>query len=384
MSFRSSRLARRLLAAAGLCVLLPAGAATALSAQELALKRTVPRPGNVSCPRLPPPGSVSEEERDEAGRLSSSAEQALILGDQARARDLLARAVELDPASGELAYRYARILQDLGERQEAMDELCRTMSLGPGEEVAADARARLEVLAAMDRPQVPDEAVTAFQSGVAAADALRLEVAEQAFDAAVALAPEWADAVFDRGVVRARLGKGTEAAADLQHYLALEPDAPDAMLVSQRIGQLQIAPPLPRPGTALGLGLVLPGLGQFYSGRTFGGLTVLALAGSAAVAGMVVKKVTVRCVGVSPSGGDCPPDRLVGENTERPYLIPGLAAAGAVGFIGAVEAYIRARRRITASAEEEGGPDRGTLHLAGPSLGTRGSRLTLSLIGVRF
>lgn len=361
------------------------GTASPASSQELALKRTVPQPRTVSCPRMPALGSVGDDERDEAGRLASSADQALILGDQGRARDLLARAVELDPASSELAYRYARILQDLGERQEAMDQFCRAITLGPGEEEAAtDARARLEELAAVDQPQIPDEAVSAFQSGVSAADALRLEEAERAFTAAFILAPDWADAVFDRGVVRSRLGRVDEAVADLQEYLALAPDAPDAMVVSQRIGQLQIAPPLPSPGAAFGLGLIMPGLGQFYSGRTFGGITVMALAGGAAAAGLLVKKVTVRCVGNPPSGGDCPSERLIGESTDHPYLIPGLAAAGAVSFIGAVEAYVRIRRQNSTDADKEGSPNRRALSLAGPSLETRGSQLTLKLIGVRF
>ena len=115
------------------------------------------------------------------------------------------------------------------------------------------------------------------------------------------------------------------------------------MDVSRRIGQLQIQPSSPvSPGTALGLGLALPGGGQFYSGRALPGLGVLALAGGAAAAGFLIEEIEVRCVGSVPSGG-CPTDRIISESTNNPYKMHGLIAAGAVAIIGAVEAYLKAR-----------------------------------------
>jgi hypothetical protein len=191
--------------------------------------------------------------------------------------------------------------------------------------------------------------------------------------------------VYNRGVVRIRQGETDLAVEDLQTYLASVPNAVDAILVSQWIGQLQVRPGTSvSPGTALGLGLVLPGMGQFYSGRARGGVSVLALAGGALAAGFLIEKTEVRCVGTAPSGGKCPADRIISEKTTNPFKVPGLAAAGVIMAAGAVEAYLKARRIGLGEGDEFIAVDAGPTRILGPSMSARGPRLQLNMVRVTF
>ncbi len=151
------------------------------------------------------------------------------------------------------------------------------------------------------------------------------------------------------------------------------------------MGQLQIPPvSTVSAGTTLGLGLVFPGMGQFYSGRALGGFSVLVLAGGAAAAGFLIEREEVRCVGNLPSGGECPPERIISRETTNPYLIHGLASAGVVAVIGAVEAYLKARKGDAGLPEEPPLLDLGGVRAWGPSLSARGRSLDLNLVRVTF
>lgn len=355
-----------------------------LEGQTLGLKRQIPGSGSFSCPHLQEPPPPTQEERMEAGRLGSAADQALILGDLERARDLLARATELDPFSSDLAYRHARVLEDLGAWEEAVEAFCRVQALGSGTDGIRDAPTRLMAILDRERGQIPQDALDAFKEGISEADAGRDQRAFIAFQQASQQAPSWPDAIYNRGIIQARIGRVEEATADLQRYLDLSPEAEDAILVSQRIGQLRSLASLPRPTGALSLGILFPGGGQFYSGRTWQGLSVLSLAAGAIAAGLLIEEVTVKCVGGVSGGGDCPPDRVVGESSDTPYLAYGLAAAGAVSFLGALEAFFKARRR---RAEELGALiafDLGNSRILIPTVASRGSRLQLQLVQVTF
>ncbi len=120
----------RVVFAAGLITLLTVGCGRSLEAQELPLKRALPGTDSIACPEIDPSIQPSPEEIDQATRLGSDADQANMLGDQVRARDLLERATELDPTSAELTYRYGRILESLGETEPAIDQFCRALALG--------------------------------------------------------------------------------------------------------------------------------------------------------------------------------------------------------------------------------------------------------------
>jgi len=357
----------------------------ALKAQELPYKRSLPGTDTIACPTLVPSLQPGPEEREQATRLGSEANQQQLLGDMENARDLLARATQLDPTSADLAYRYGRVLESLEEVESAIDQFCRALALGSREQGIGDARPRLEALARAREPELSEAAGREFLNGLLQTDLGNLRGAEEAFGLAIQEAPDWADAVYNRGVVRARLGETDLAVEDLQQYLSMRPTADDAMLVSQRIGRLQVRPASAlSAGTALGLGIVLPGMGQFYSGRALTGLGVLSLASAAVAAGVLIEKVEVRCVGGAPSGGDCPADRVISEDKSNPYLVPGLVAAGVVSVIGAVEAFIKAQGHAGEQGGEATTMDVGKPRITGPMLSARGRRLQLHLFRVTF
>lgn len=104
------------------------------------------------------------------------------------------------------------------------------------------------------------------------------------------------------------------------------------------------------PWAAVGLGLLLPGGGEFYVGRPGRGAAVLALAGGAAVAGLLFTRVEVSCR--TPTAGECPPEDVLDERETRPYLGPGLAAAAVITLIGAIDAGLSAARSPAAGAAQ--------------------------------
>jgi tetratricopeptide (TPR) repeat protein len=137
------------------------------------------------------------------------------------------------------------------------------------------------------------------------------------------------------------------------------------------------------PGSALALGLLLPGGGEFYTGSTLRGFVVLLAAGGAAAAAVSYKNISVQCLSV-PVDGFCPPEDVVSETEETPYLVPGLAAAAAITLVGALDAWAGARRKNT-KASEAAGQGTGTgARLQGPSLERAGNRLAVSFLRVRF
>jgi tetratricopeptide (TPR) repeat protein len=282
------------------------------------------------------PAEPNDAERTQAMELASEASQAEILGNAARARDLLARATDLDGRDSDLAYRYGRALEDLGARSDAIATYCRVLALAeagvPAPE-ADEARKRMSALVGT-RPAPPSEAArAALQRGLDEAAAGRTAAAARAFAEAVAQAPDWPDAHYNEGAVLARLGRDDAAVAALRRYLDLAPAADDAVAVSERIGRLE-APSggtNPSPATALGLGLA-PGLGQVYTGRPGAAFGILALAG-----GITGASAWAECCG------------------ERTFVTPGLYLAGAVTAIGALEAYFTARRLGRGRAADVGG-----------------------------
>jgi tetratricopeptide (TPR) repeat protein len=375
----------RILLASGLFLLGSGWSVFPLEAQELPLKRNLPGTDSIVCPEVDLGARPSDEERAEASRLGSEANNEVILGSLERARDFLVRAIELDPLSPLLAYRLGRVHEDLGEVDPAITQFCRALALGSREEGIGDAEPRIEALARARQPQIPEEAQSDFLNGLLRADLGQLDGALEAFSAAFGSAPDWADPIYNRAIIHARLGNREAAVADFQEYLNLQPNAPDAILVSQRIGQLQTPPAAPiSGGTAFGVGLLIPGMGQFYSGRALGGITVLSLAGGALAAGLLVEKVEVGCVGSTPSG-DCPPDRIIPntEKTTNPYLVPGLAVYAAVTVLGAIEAYFRVPEGGIRDGEMIG-VDVGNARLSGPSLSASPTRLRLNLVRLTF
>jgi tetratricopeptide (TPR) repeat protein len=263
-----------------------------------------------------------------------------------------------------------------------MDEYCRALSLAPDGELG-DARDRADALASAERASIPEDALVSFEVGLAETERGALSQALLSFERAATRAPLWASPEYNRGVTLARLGRRREAATALQRYLALRPDAPDGLAVSQRIGQLEAvaARDGPRPEVVATLGVLVPGMGHFYADRPLGGLAVLGLAGGAIAAGFLVEEVDVRCLSSVDEGQRCPDDQVVSRTSSRPHMTLAVATAAAVGVAGAIEAFFGARRAraATATTEVRDGP-----RLEGPGVTAHSGRVDVRVLGLRF
>ena len=351
-----------------------AGGAQSVQTQELPF-RTAASPVGLECPAWEVPAPPGERMRDAAVELSTEANQALVTGDLARARERFEQAAQLNGRSAELHYGLGRVLEQIGELQPALAAYCRVLALDPeGSEAsgtAEDARLRRDALMAMLNEQVPYTARVVFERGARSAEEGRHAEAAQQFGTAAARAPRWPEAFYNEGVALARLGRYDDAAARLARYLELRPNAHDAVEVARSIGQLERAGgsrSAAGSSSALALGFVVPGLGQFYSGRSTAGMAVLAAAAGAVAAGFLIRRADVRCLSTPEPGESCPAGNVVSRTVTRPYLTSALVAAGAVTAVAAAEAWIRGRG-------DASGP-------SGALLATEGRELSFGVPGV--
>jgi tetratricopeptide (TPR) repeat protein len=282
---------------------------------------------------------ASADARAQARERLTEANQAALLGEDDRARLLLRQAAGFDPTNAEVAYRLARLLEAVGERDAAVLEFCRVSLVDPDGPDTPDARGRIEALAGRDEGQVPGIARVAFQRGVSAVREARFEDAVLHFSRALVEAPTWPDAHYNRALAHLGAGRTGAGVADLDRYLELSPDAPDGARVRAQRSTLAPTPgPIYSPRTTLVSGLVLPGMGHFYSGRPTTGLLVLAAAGAGVGLGLGYVDAKVTCL-VPPIDGVCPVGQVDTRTESRPLLVPGLLAAGVATVVGAIHAY---------------------------------------------
>ncbi len=310
------------------------------------LKRSLPTitTRQQSCAPAAAARAVTPEQRRAARELSQRAQQSAILGDRTAARDQLRQATAMDPTNSDLAYQLARAQEAVGAGDDARAEYCRFIALAPTAPEAAEVRERVSALSRPTQATVPEQIAAPFRTGIAAYDAGRFAQAVTAFGSAIAAQPDWADAYYDRALANAARGQRELAIADFQQYLRLRPDADDRQAVVTRISGLR-AEPL-SPGAALGLGLFIPGAGQMYTGRKFFGLATLAAAGGAVAYALKSDQVTESYLVTGdrdPFGNVLPPYELTRQVPGRPYLVAGLATAGAIAVSSAVEAFVYAR-----------------------------------------
>lgn len=305
------------------------------------LPTVAPRP---TCAAAAPVRAVTAQQRRQARELGQRAQQSAILGDRAAARDQLRQATTIDPSNAELAYQLARAHEALGATDDATAAYCRFVALAPTAPEAAEVRERLATLARTTQPTVPDRILAPFRRGVTAYEAGRYAQAASSFGEAITLQPDWADAYYDRALANALRGQRELAIVDLQQYLRLRPEADDRAVVIARIRALRGGPL--SPTAALGLGLVIPGAGQMYTGRRVFGVITLAAAGGALAyavkSGPVTKEFVVNPT--DPFGNPLPPYIDTRTETGRPNLVTGLAAVGAIAGATAIEAFVHARR----------------------------------------
>jgi hypothetical protein len=137
------------------------------------------------------------------------------------------------------------------------------------------------------------------------------------------------------------------------------------------------------PGQALAMGLVVPGLGQFYTGRPVRGVLALGVAGGALAAGLLTERLEVDCRSV-PVNDSCPPADVLDERTRRPYLAPAIAVAAGVGLISAIDAFVTARNANARAATtlDPAGGDGPRLLL--PSVTVEPDAIRAHLLRLRF
>jgi hypothetical protein len=132
------------------------------------------------------------------------------------------------------------------------------------------------------------------------------------------------------------------------------------------------------------MGLVVPGLGQFYTGRGLRGVVALAGAGTALAAGYLTQRVDVNCR-TEPVNNACPAADILDENTRRPYLSAAIAAAAGISLLGAIDAMMSARRANAQNdaARRSGSPD-GGMRLLPPTVAAEGDHVRAEILRLRF
>jgi tetratricopeptide (TPR) repeat protein len=348
-----------------------AGTANAQAGKSITFKRGAPpvrqRP---ACEPVSAPASVSADARRRARDLVQNGRQAAILGDSAAALAQLKQASTIDPTDSDLAYELARAYESSGANANAAKEYCRFLALAPAAPEAAEARNRVASLAPVTQSAAPSPAVAILNDGIASFERGKTMEAEAKFAEAIRAEPTWADAYYDRAIARATIGDNQQAATDFEEYLRLKPTAEDRVDVVARIESLRRRPL--SAGQALGLGLIIPGAGEFYTRRPLRG--ALALVGTSAAIALSLQtstsSKTVEQTGTDPFGNPYT-YTTTQRTTDQPYLIPGLLVGGAIAVATAVDAY--------RFAKQSGEPGRRLSMIAVPTRTGIAARVSLLL-----
>jgi tetratricopeptide (TPR) repeat protein len=288
-----------------------------------------------------PAGSPTDDQRRDARDLAQRARQSAILGDAAAALDQLKGAAALDQTDPSLAYELARAYENAGSSPSAAGEYCRFLALAPSAPEAADVRTHVASLV----PPKPDTVVTpegnAFKSGAVAYDKGQWIESEAFFATVIKMDSTSADAFYNRAVVRLQQDRPEDAADDFERYLRIRPEAVDRTAVVERINFLRAA--RLSASEAFGIGIILPGGGQFYTRRPIRGmLSLIAVGASAGLALMPKTTSTSTTQTATDPFGNKYNYTLTTQQKNRPYFIPGLAAAGGIALISAIDAALYA------------------------------------------
>lgn len=165
----------------------------------------------------------------------------------------------------------------------------------------------------------------------------------------------------------------------------------DSAAVDSARNTITAPPPAPSPaptqvydpGQAALLGIIFPGLGEFYTGRKLRGALLMGAAAGAIAFGVMTESVEVQCLSV-PVNNFCPPEEVVGERVTRPYFAPSVGAAAALTIIGAIDAYFGARSANARAAAAASGSGSSGVRLERPALVPTLHDLRIELLRVRF
>lgn len=346
------------------------------AAQEVTLWRDIPAPVPSDCASIDPAAvaTPAPQNATEAARLLAAAREASLLGNPRTARDFLWEAAATDTSAANIAYLFARTLEELGEVELAVREYCRYLRLAPDAPDAADIRELTSRIAPLRRPGVSDSAAALFQEALALADAGRPDDAERLFTQVIATEPSWPAPYYNRAALRTAAGRLGEARADVELFVSLEPELADDAQVQAWLARLAAPARKYSPGAAFALGL-MPGGGHFYTGRPVAGTALLAIAGGAAAVGALYEQRHVECLTV-PQNNVCPAGQVREEHVERPYLLPGLGIAAAAAVLGALDAVRGANDRN----ERVGGAS----SQLGSAVRVKADRVDIALLSLRF
>jgi len=109
---------------------------------------------------------------------------------------------------------------------------------------------------------------------------------------------------------------------------------------TERIPLTVTARPVSNQQSARGswLGLLIPGGGQFATGRSGAGTLVLLAAGGSAAAGFLITKQSELCGAPLDNSGRCPQGSVLSTTVERPYQMIGIGAAAAISLLAGFSA----------------------------------------------
>lgn len=313
------------------------------SAQRLQPKRLIASVRAPGCQPVLAPRPVARQ-NEESRRLLTLGQEFALAGDPRSARDVLARAADIDPGDERIAYQLARAHEELNDTTQAVTAYCRYLALARQPNDSSDIRARIERLSPVAAISAWSRARTSFQLGLREYDARRYPAAVNAFAVVTSTAPTVPEGHFNSGVALSDAQRRADAALALERYLVLAPQAIDADTVRRWITAL--ARPAWSPGGALGRGLVVPGLGQFYTQRPGWGFLVLAL-----VAGTTAHALTSELITHTRQFTDPFGNPLTDTYVQREY--PNLVFFGSLSvgtmFFSALEASQYAKRSQRAS-----------------------------------
>jgi len=320
--------------------LIAAGSAGAQSARREPIRpSTLANRSQSSCAPIVMGGKApSDDDRRKARDLAARGQQAAIIGDSAAALNSLRQAATLDPTNADFAYQLGRVYEQSKAGTNAAAEYCRFLVLAPNALEAVEVRERIMTIIPPRTDPTIATAQREFQSGISAYNAGQLLQAELHFSGALKADSTWADAYYDRALVRLALAQRVNAMSDFERYLRFKPEATDRLQVVARIERLRRAQL--SQSQALVLGLVVPGGGQMYTRRPVRGALLFSVAAVALGVGAKgqTKTSTVQETGTDPFGHRYT-FTTTHSTTEHPYLAPGIIAAGGIAIVSAIEAF---------------------------------------------
>jgi len=235
-----------------------------------------------------------------------------------------------------------------GDYAGAIQDFQQALSAAPGQDLAATGLAYAELWrrdadqatrrsAALLNPQpaaYPAAAADQLRGGILQLSERKFPQAVHSLASATSGAPDWPEAFYNLALAYQADGQTDKAVAAYRKYLQLRPAAADRADVSSRISALSRS-----PATAFAVGALVPGGGSSYTKRPAFGVIAAAAAAGGIVWALKQTSITQTETFTDPFGHTYTQDVTF---TKRKNLGTGLAVAGGVWLLSAIEAAIHA------------------------------------------